>query len=47
MMDMLNAGLLQIVVVDDWKARMWAQVLPKVTPRKDLALVPTRSKTKT
>jgi len=38
MMDMLNAGLLQIIVVDDWKARMWAQVLPKVTPRNDLVL---------
>jgi len=38
MMDMLNAGLLQIIVVDDWKARMWAQVLPKVAPRNDLVL---------
>jgi len=38
MMDMLNAGLLQYIVVDDWKARMWAQVLPKVKPRNDLAL---------
>ena len=38
MMDMLNAGLLQLIVVDDWKARMWAQVLPKVKPRNDLAL---------
>jgi ABC-type amino acid transport substrate-binding protein len=23
-LEMLNAGLLEIVVVDDWKARMWA-----------------------
>ena len=23
---MLNAGLLEITVVDDWKAKMWAQV---------------------
>jgi len=38
MMDMLNAGLLQLVVADDWKARMWAQVLPKVKPRYDLVL---------
>ena len=38
MMDMLNAGLLQYIVVDDWKARMWAQVLPKVRPRYDLVL---------
>jgi len=38
MMDMLNAGLLQFIVADDWKARMWAQVLPKVKPRNDLVL---------
>jgi membrane-bound lytic murein transglycosylase MltF len=30
MMEMLNAGLLQAVVVDDWKAKMWAQILPKI-----------------
>ncbi|MEJ5990476.1 lytic transglycosylase F [Ramlibacter sp. PS3R-8] len=30
MMEMLNAGLLEMIVVDDWKARMWAQVLPKI-----------------
>jgi membrane-bound lytic murein transglycosylase MltF len=30
MMDMLNAGLLEAIVVDDWKARIWAQVLPKI-----------------
>jgi membrane-bound lytic murein transglycosylase MltF len=30
MMEMLNAGLLEAIVVDDWKARMWAQVLPKI-----------------
>jgi len=38
MMDMLNAGLLQVIVVDDWKARMWAQVLPKVKVHNDLVL---------
>lgn len=31
MMEMLNVGLLDYIVVDDWKARMWAQVLPKIT----------------
>jgi membrane-bound lytic murein transglycosylase MltF len=31
MMEMLNAGLLEAIVVDDWKARMWAQVLPQIT----------------
>ncbi|MGB7502467.1 MAG: transporter substrate-binding domain-containing protein [Azonexus sp.] len=30
MMEMLDAGLLEAIIVDDWKARMWAQVLPKI-----------------
>ena len=30
MMEMLNAGLLEAIVVDDWKAGMWAQILPKI-----------------
>ncbi len=30
MMEMLNAGLLNAIVVDDWKAKMWAPVLPKI-----------------
>ncbi len=30
MMEMLNVGLLDYIVVDDWKARMWAPLLPKV-----------------
>jgi membrane-bound lytic murein transglycosylase MltF len=30
MMEMLNAGLFEAIVVDDWKARIWAQVLPKI-----------------
>ena len=30
MIEMLNAGLLQMIVVDDWKAKMWAQVLPSI-----------------
>jgi membrane-bound lytic murein transglycosylase MltF len=38
MLEMLNAGLLQIIVVDDWKARMWAQVLPKLVVHTDLIL---------
>ena len=38
MMDMLAAGLLELIVVDDWKARIWAGVLPKIKPRPDLAL---------
>jgi membrane-bound lytic murein transglycosylase MltF len=38
MMDMLAAGLLKLIVVDDWKAELWAGLLPKVKPRADLAL---------
>jgi membrane-bound lytic murein transglycosylase MltF len=38
LMDMLDAGLVEVLVVDDWKARMWAQVLPKVQVRGDLAV---------
>jgi membrane-bound lytic murein transglycosylase MltF len=30
MMEMLSAGLLQVIFADDWKARMWAQVLPAI-----------------
>jgi len=37
-LEMVNAGLLQIVVVDDWKAMMWAQILPKIKVREDLVL---------
>ncbi len=43
LLEMLNAGLLQAVVVDDWKAKMWAQVLPKVKVHEDIVL---RTKTK-
>jgi len=30
MLVMLNAGLLEAIVVDDWKVRIWVQVLPKL-----------------
>jgi membrane-bound lytic murein transglycosylase MltF len=38
LMEMLDAGLIELLVVDDWKARMWAQVLPKIKVRNDLVL---------
>jgi membrane-bound lytic murein transglycosylase MltF len=38
LMEMLDAGLVELLVVDDWKARMWAQVLPKIEVRDDLVL---------
>ena len=38
MMEMLNAGLLEVIVVDDWKAKMWAQILPKIKVNEQAAL---------
>jgi len=38
LMEMLDAGLVELAVVDDWKAHMWARVLPKLTVRTDLVL---------
>jgi membrane-bound lytic murein transglycosylase MltF len=38
LMEMLDAGLVELQIVDDWKAHMWAQVLPKVKVRGDLVL---------
>jgi membrane-bound lytic murein transglycosylase MltF len=38
MLEMLNAGLLEAIVVDDWKAKLWAQVLPKVKVNPDATL---------
>jgi membrane-bound lytic murein transglycosylase MltF len=40
MLEMLNAGLLQAIVVDDWKAKAWAQLLPKVKVHEDITLRP-------
>jgi membrane-bound lytic murein transglycosylase MltF len=40
LLEMLNAGLVQAVVTDDWRARMWAQTLNKVTVREDIQLRP-------
>jgi membrane-bound lytic murein transglycosylase MltF len=37
-LDMVNAGLLQISVVDEWLADVWAPILPQLAARKDLAL---------
>jgi membrane-bound lytic murein transglycosylase MltF len=31
MMEMLNVGLLQYIVVDEWKAQIWSKALPKMT----------------
>jgi membrane-bound lytic murein transglycosylase MltF len=37
-LEMTNAGILDIVVVDDWMADLWAQVLPNIKVRKDLVV---------
>jgi membrane-bound lytic murein transglycosylase MltF len=37
-LEMLNAGLFQFVVVDDWKGKMWAPLLPRIKLREDLVL---------
>jgi membrane-bound lytic murein transglycosylase MltF len=38
MMEMLNASLLEAIVVDDWKAKMWAQILPKIKVNEQAAV---------
>jgi membrane-bound lytic murein transglycosylase MltF len=38
MLDMMNAGLLEVMVADDWKARMWAQALPRLVVHDDIVL---------
>jgi membrane-bound lytic murein transglycosylase MltF len=38
MMEMLGAGLLGLIVVDDWKAKLWAGLLPHIEPRPEFAL---------
>src|SRR4029078_9314560 len=40
MLEMLNAGIFQAIVVDDWKAKAWAPVLSKVKVREDIQLRP-------
>jgi membrane-bound lytic murein transglycosylase MltF len=44
LMDMVAAGLLQLIVVDDWKARIWAGMHKgRLKVRSDLALTPGES----
>jgi membrane-bound lytic murein transglycosylase MltF len=37
-LDMINAGLVPITVIDDWKGNVWAPYLPKVKLRPDLVV---------
>ncbi|WP_082038084.1 transglycosylase SLT domain-containing protein [Flavihumibacter solisilvae] len=38
LMEMLNAGILSVIVVDDWMAKMWAQILPSIVVNKNIAV---------
>ncbi len=38
MLEMANAGLIGAMVVDDWKARLWATTLPKIVVHDDIVL---------
>jgi membrane-bound lytic murein transglycosylase MltF len=38
LMEMLNAGVVQAIVVDDWKAKLWAPALPKLRVHSDIVL---------
>jgi membrane-bound lytic murein transglycosylase MltF len=38
LLEMVNAGLVKTVVVDNWKARAWAKVLPKIRVHEDIAV---------
>jgi membrane-bound lytic murein transglycosylase MltF len=38
LLEMLNTGLLEAVVVDDWLAKLWAPTFPKITLRDDVVL---------
>lgn len=38
LMELLNAGLMDAIVVDDWKAKMWTAILPKIVVQTDIVL---------
>lgn len=40
LLEMVNVGLLQAIVVDDWKAKAWAQLLPKVQVHDEIVIRP-------
>ena len=40
LLEMLDVGLLQTIVVDDWKAKAWKQVLPNVKLHEQIVLRP-------
>jgi membrane-bound lytic murein transglycosylase MltF len=38
LLEMLSAGLVKLVVVDDYKAQLWARVFPRITPQPEAAV---------
>jgi membrane-bound lytic murein transglycosylase MltF len=38
LLEMVNAGLVRLVVVDDHKAEFWAQIFPKIQPQPEAAV---------
>ena len=38
LLEMVNAGLVRLVVVDDHKAEFWAQIFPKIRPHPEVAV---------
>ena len=38
LLEMVNAGLIEITIADDYLARFWAQVLPNIVVHEDLAI---------
>jgi membrane-bound lytic murein transglycosylase MltF len=38
MLEMVNAGLLDAIIVDSWKSRMWGQILPRIRPAREAKL---------
>lgn len=38
LMEMLDAGIISTIVVDDWKAKMWAQILPNIEVNENVSV---------
>ena len=38
MMEMANAGVIDFLIVDNWKAKIWAQILPRIVVHEDVAI---------
>lgn len=38
LMEMLNAGVISVIIIDDWKAKMWAQLLPGIRVNEQAAV---------